>query len=186
MTCPRTESNLCAPTQQAWRGITVSDDYNKGYRGTMRDEDTDEAEYHRGQIAFAAANPHGTMMDTSGIKRSSAAFRRAWDQNPNAALGEMIRQLVSFPIKVGLIVALVAAFVLVMFLQTELKLALVGGLAIGLGIGGVVFFLSGVQAVGMLAGSLLNGKATGRGVLFLLILVVVLFQACSFGINAFR
>ena len=164
----------------------MSSDYDKGYRGTMRDQDTDEAEYRRGQAAFAAAYPHGSMMDTRAIKASSQAFRRAWDTNPNAALGEMIRQVVGFPIKVGLVVAFVAALVLVLFLHTELKLALVGGIALGLGVGGFVFFLSGVQAAGTLAGSLIHGKATGRGVLFLVVLVVVLFQVCSFGINAFR
>jgi hypothetical protein len=152
----------------------MGSDYDKGFRGTMRDQDTDEAEYRRGQIAFAAANPHGRMMDTSGVKASSQGFRRAWDQNPNGALGEMLRQLVKFTLATFLVVAGVA-FVVLMMLGGDVKTAIYPGIWAA----SFVFFLSGVQAVAMLAGSLVNGKATGRGVLFLLILVLALWSLCS-------
>jgi hypothetical protein len=152
----------------------VSDDYNKGYRGTLRDENTDEAEYRRGQIAFAAANPSGKMLNTAGVERSSRAFRGAWDQNPNAALGEMIRQLVKYTLVTFLVVGSVA-FVALVMLGGDLKTAIYPGIWAA----SAVFFISGIQAVAMLAGSLVNGKSTGRGVLFLLILLFALWSLCS-------
>lgn len=144
-------------------------DYDKGFRGAGRDEDTNSAEYNRGEQDRLQGQPWGGGrggMDLTRVRAAAERFGEEWRINPRASLAAMIKVTIGFTVLGGII-------------GTVLGLVLGNGWtrtgALTWGINGayITFWFDGMLNASMLMGVSLV-KPTARGCLVLLIFLVAL------------
>lgn len=144
-------------------------DYDKGFRGEARDEDTNYTEYSRGERDRVQGLPQGGARggwDLTGVRIAAERFGNEWRADPGAALAAMVKVTVGFTILGGVIGT-------VLGLLLGDKWTKTGALTWGINGAYLVFWFDGMLNASMLLGASLT-KATVRGCLVLLILVAAL------------
>lgn len=145
-------------------------DYDKGFRGEARDEDTNYTEYSRGEQDRVQGQPWGGGgrggMDLSKVRAAAERFGDAWRADPRRALAAMIKEIIGYTILGGVI-----GTVLGLLLGDTWTMT--GALTWGINGAYLVFWFDGMINASMLLGAWLT-KRTARGGLVLLILVAAL------------
>ena len=141
-------------------------DYDRGYQGLGRTEDTNDLEYSRGEQDREAedrAQGGGSMDRVRGRWANVGAL---WVEDPHGTLASMIKVLTGFTIVGGVIGIVLGAVLGDAWTKT-------GPLTWGVNFAYVAFWVFGMMtAAGLMGVSLV--KPTKRGTLVLLILVVAL------------
>jgi hypothetical protein len=143
-------------------------DYDRGYQGLGREEDTSDLEYNRGVQDRLAGNPPdgGGWQDLPRVRAAWANVGEYWAHDPHGTLASMVKVLTGFTI-VGAIIGLVLG-VLLGDAWTK-----TGPLTWGVNFAYVSFWVFGFMiAAGLIGVSLV--KPTKRGTLVLVILLASL------------
>jgi hypothetical protein len=136
----------------------MSFDYDKGYRGAAREEDTSESEYQRGvqdRIAGQPYEPGRGAMDLSRLREASFGMGQAWAKNPDATLKAMLKVIFGITVIGGVVGALFSG----------------GNIGQAITFAKVFFWLAaGAIYVPAIIGVTLAGRGTRRGWLTILFL----------------
>jgi hypothetical protein len=151
-------------------------DYDKGYRGAAKDEDTNEAEYARGQQDRIQGQPMGGAgggTDLTRLRERSAAVGRAWVEDPKGTLAAMVKVLIGFTIVGGVIGTVLGLILGDAWTKT-------GALTWGVNFAYVAFWFDSLITASWLI-AVAFYKPTRRGLLVLLILLAALiYMAWTF------
>jgi hypothetical protein len=136
----------------------MSFDYDKGYRGAPKDENTNESEYQRGRFDSSVGNPNESEqrgMDLSGVREAAAQTSQQWAKDPDATLKSMLKVIVGSTVIGGVIGALISG----------------GDIGQAVTFAKVFFWLvAGVVCLPVITGASLSGRGTRRGWLTILFL----------------